>query len=528
MPARRKRVSIAPSAHNAEQEEWRDALPSSEQVERRAREHFEVLVAFAKRDVPAGRTFLDLERELVKLVFTLGRLLMALLLCRRHEEIDLPASEVVEGKRFSRAHAQSREVGTFFGKVRYWRTYMRGQRGGYYPLDRLLKLPAEGFSLHLLSLVTRVATKISYAQSRLLVRSFLGWSPSVTSIERAVLGLGKSTSAWFEHVPPPEDDGDVLVIMIDSKATPTATQGELRKRRGKRRRKKGRSPRHRGRARRKNWRPKKRRKKGDHSKNGKAATLVVMYTLRSAELPGGRQRLEGPVNRRVYASYAPKRHAFVIARRDANKRGFTKDSGKRIQIVIDGDRCLAEYARDLFPEAILTLDVIHAVEYLWKAGRSFHREGSKALAEWVARQKDRLYAGQTKALLRELREALDRYPKTGPGNKGRRARLESALGYLEARVELMNYGQLLDQDLEISSGPVEGAVRYVIGQRFDAAGMRWITERSEALLQLRCIEINGHWDDFIRYVEARATKDLAVLAAKPRALPKLGIKRSAA
>ena len=49
-------------------------------------------------------------------------------------------------------------------------------------------------------------------------------------------------------------------------------------------------------------------------------------------------------------------------------------------------------------------------------------------------------------------------------------------------------------------------MRYVIGQRFDAAGMRWITERSEALLQLRCIEINEQWDDFIRFVESGARR----------------------
>ncbi|MBL4846629.1 MAG: ISKra4 family transposase, partial [Planctomycetes bacterium] len=50
---------------------------------------------------------------------------------------------------------------------------------------------------------------------------------------------------------------------------------------------------------------------------------------------------------------------------------------------------------------------------------------------------------------------------------------------------MMNYDYLLKQDLEIGSGSVEGAVRYVVAQRFDAAGMRWIRERAEALLQLR-------------------------------------------
>ena len=59
----------------------------------------------------------------------------------------------------------------------------------------------------------------------------------------------------------PQGDGDVLIIQIDSKATPTATEEELSKRRGKR---VANSPtccqRHRGRGRRKGLGSKKRRK----------------------------------------------------------------------------------------------------------------------------------------------------------------------------------------------------------------------------------------------------------------------------
>lgn len=521
MPTRPARVATASPPDNAP--------PSSNEIKKRARVLFEGLLTFAQRGLAPGKTFLDFERELVPLVFELARALVALFLCRRHEELDVPTSEVVDRKVFARSQAQDREIATFFGAVRYWRTYMRGGGGGFYPLDRLLKLPVDGFSLNLVSLVTRLATKVSYAQARLVVTCFLGWSPSTRTIEKAVLGLGKNTQAWFEQAPPPPDDGETLVIMVDSKATPTATEHELKKRRGKRRRKGGgRSARHRGRNKRKNWQEKRRRKKGDHSKNGRAATLVVMYTLKEAKLPGGRHRLEGPINRRVYASYRGRRHAFEVARRDATRRGFGPKSSKRIQLVFDGDPMLEKYAREFFPKATITLDVIHAVEYLWKAGRSFYREGSKQLAAWVAEQKGRLYAGKIKAIVRDLQHALDAVPKTGPGNKGKRSRLETAIRYLGARTDLMNYDELIELDLEISSGPVEGAVRYVIAQRFDAAGMRWITERSEALLQLRCIEINDQWDDFMRFVETRAGPRFALLATDAEPLPRLGSRKKSA
>lgn len=499
--------------------------PTSDVLEKKVRAEFDALVAFVGRDLPSDKTFFDFERALLRLVFALARSLVAIFLARRHEELVVPTSEVVGGTRYARSQVQDREIATTFGAVRFWRTYMRAAGGGYYPLDRRLKLPAEGFSLFLVGLVVRIATKISYAQTQLVVKCFLGWAPSVTSIERMTLGLGENTAAWFEQVPPPDDDGDVLVIMIDSKATPTATDHELAKRRGKRRKRlPERSPRHRGRSRRERWQAKKRRKKGDHTKNGRAATLVVMYTLKPGKGPDGKKRLEGPLNRRVYASYARKRHAFAVARRDANRRGFGPGSGKRIQIVIDGEQNFEFYAKEFFPEAILTLDVIHAMEYVWKAGRSFHREGSRALAEWVKAHKARILDGEIQPVLRELEKRLETFPKTGPGNKGKRARLAASLTYLKKRVALMNYGALLDQDLEISTGPVEGAVRYVIGQRFDAAGMRWIAERSEALLQLRCIEINGQWDAFLRFVESRAGPVFAALSSTPAPLPTLGVK----
>jgi len=115
--------------------------------------------------------------------------------------------------------------------------------------------------------------------------------------------------------------------------------------------------------------------------------------------------------------------------------------------------------------------------------------------------------------------------RQGSGNKGKRDRLAAAIGYLSKRVNMMNYKELIAQDLEISSGPIEGAVRYVIGQRFDSAGMRWIRERAEALLQLRCIEINGHWDEFLEFVEgtaAAATEPIRLQAASPAPLPTFG------
>ena len=63
--------------------------------------------------------------------------------------------------------------------------------------------------------------------------------------------------------------------------------------------------------------------------------------------------------------------------------------------------------------------------------------------------------------------------------------------------------KILEQDLVIGSGQVEGAARHVVGERMDCAGMRWLQGKGEALLQLRCLELNGDWDRFIGWVQGQ-------------------------
>jgi hypothetical protein len=38
--------------------------------------------------------------------------------------------------------------------------------------------------------------------------------------------------------------------------------------------------------------------------------------------------------------------------------------------------------------------------------------------------------------------------------------------------------------------------------------MRWVEERAEAVLLLRCIEVNGDWDDFMEWSQAERSEKL--------------------
>jgi hypothetical protein len=463
-----------------------------------------------------GGEFEGFQQELRSLVWALGRVAVMLFLAMRHQRCEVAEEVERGGRKFRRAPAQPRSLNSFFGVVRYQRTYLRevtaGEKHGLYPLDEELKLGGDRVSFGLLAVAARLALKLSFAEARSTLGLFVPNPPSTEVIEQTVLGLGQQTAAWFESAPPPTDDGEVLVAQIDSKGAPTSTATEMSRRRGKRKHRAARCRRHRGRMQRSSRPKKPRRKKGDKSKNAKMATMVVLYTLRR----GKDGRLHGPLNVWRYASFAPKRHAFAIAKREALKRGFGPESGKLLQLVTDGDLDLAVYANEFLPWALHSIDVMHVIEKLWTAGECIHREGTPECRAWVEARKDELYGGEAARIVELLKRRLTETPKTGPGNRGKRERLADVIRYLENRLDKLAYDQLIAQDLELGTGMVEGSVKNIIGKRCDHGGMRWIKERVEAIVQLRCIEANGDYERFAAFALARLLADAQSRAAIPR------------
>lgn len=453
-------------------------------------------------------SFRDAELVIREGVYAAGRVLLTLFLTLREEHVvaQLPEGRVTwfDGV-YRRRPAVGRNLTTLFGTVRYWRTYMRqvsGSDSGYHPLDLSLGLGADRFSWNVLSRAVRLATELSFACAKEVLGDFVPNTPSTEVIEQATLGFGAHAEAFFEMQPPPADDGEVLVIEIDGKAVPTATAHELAKRRGKRKPKRAgaeTSARHRGRQKRDRNPKGPRRKKGDKSKNGKGGTMVVMYTLRRC----GTRRLEGPLNKWHYVTFASKRRAFEVAQREALKRGFGPKSGRVVQLVTDGDDDLARLRAEYLPHAEHTIDVYHVIEKLWNAAGALFAEGSHEAKAWVDKQKKRLFDDDAKGVLKELDRRIARVAKTGPGTKSKRQRLQASRNYIAKRVDHIRYGSLRRRDLAIGSGIVEGAIKFVLAKRCDHGGMRWIKERVQAVAQLRCIVVNGDWEAFERFVHER-------------------------
>jgi hypothetical protein len=471
----------------------KETPPTVEGIKQAIRNQVECMICFGTEE--RSNNFFSIEKKFQSQISQLACLFFQLFLMDFQERLDY--SKWLDGGLYHKGGLVARTIKTVYGEVRYWRTYLirKGkQGGGIYPLDAEIGLTRDGFSPLVMNLATKLATRVSFGVSVTLFKCFYGWSPSSEAIEALVLGMGRDSSAYMEQVQPRPDEGEILVLEVDGKATPTATEEELEKRRGKRKKEKSCCQRHRNRNKRQSGCKKKRRKKGDKSKNGRSITLVVIYTLKIGE----DGRLHGPINKKVWGSYAPRKVMLEWARRQATLRGFPPDTDKPVHLVMDGEKCLYDGLLKLFPKASFALDIRHLQEKIWKTGRHFHPEGSEELGQWVEEKVELLYTGRSRELVKELKKLKLTLSARARRDQSKREAVSKLIQYMEPRLDMMNYLKLIEQDLVIASGIVEGAARYVVGERMDCSGMRWIPERAEALLHLRCIELNGDWDDFFQ------------------------------
>jgi hypothetical protein len=78
-------------------------------------------------------------------------------------------------------------------------------------------------------------------------------------------------------------------------------------------------------------------------------------------------------------------------------------------------------------------------------------------------------------------------------------KLETICGYFENNARRMHYDQYLAAGYPIATGVIEGACRHVVKDRMERCGMRWTLPGAQAMLGLRCIYLNGDWDEYMKF-----------------------------
>ena len=461
---------------------------------------FERARKLADSELP--QRFCGFERELWSAVLTLGRAFVSLFLAHQAAR-SRPVDYIHEGQRFVLKGQRVSELGTRFGKVSFLRPLGRrrdaaGRGVADLPVDRELGL-CSGFSVGLVMAVTRLCAQFAFGQARGTFRYFHDWAPSSRAVLRMGDSVGDVARPFLEDLPAPRGDGDVLVIEVDARGAPMIGPAEHQLRKASRKKLRGSTRRH-HRRHLKRARAKPRRKSGEKSKNAKGAFVAVLYTLRRTA--NGR---EGPINKRLIATFESHQSLFIWLKREAIKRGY---GVKPCLFLADGSEHIWRLQQEHLPLAESCIDWFHVIEKMWDAGQAFHCPGSQGLRLWVDRIKNLLRSGGVRVVIRELTTALRATPKTGPGNKGKRKRLADAIRYLTEHRHRMRYHDLRARDLVIGSGAVEGAVRNLIELRLDGPGMRWGRDRSERVLHLRCILLSDLWDEFSAHVASASTLKL--------------------
>ena len=129
------------------------------------------------------------------------------------------------------------------------------------------------------------------------------------------------------------------------------------------------------------------------------------------------------------------------------------------------------------------LDLFHAYEHLWEAGRAVFATPD-ALTAWVEPLKDALYAEGASAVL----AAFDALVPPGPAAADVRRRERADVADNAARME---YPRFVAQQLPSGAGAIESLCKTLIEARAKGAGMRWTRAGVQAVATLRAVRASG-------------------------------------
>ncbi len=425
------------------------------------------------------------------------------------EELE-PFTEPVlgnDGRIRTQRRPTNRGLMTVFGPVRVPRLAW-GTRGAprLHPADAALNLPRESFSHGVRRRVATEAAKDSFEESLEAVRSTSGAQISKRQVEELAVRAATDFDTFYQgrEVSSPAAvaaTGEILVLTADGKGVVMRKQ-DLRE--GTRRA-----------AERRQHKREHRLSKGEKRNAKRMATVAAVYTVapfhRSPEdvvrelalvreaTKVARPRPEG---KRVWASLEQEPEAVLEgAFQEALRRD--PEHGKTWTALSDGNptqlKLLQKLGRRHAVSLLIVLDIIHALEYVWKAATAFHAEGSKDIEPWVRERLLALLHGKASDVAAGMRRSATLRGLTAKQRKP----VDTCARYLKKYRRFMRYDQYLARGLPIATGVIEGACRHLIKDRMDLTGARWSLQGAEAVLRLRSLRSSGDFDEYWIFHERR-------------------------
>ena len=209
-----------------------------------------------------------------------------------------------------------------------------------------------------------------------------------------------------------------------------------------------------------------------------------------------------PVAKRVWASLEHE-PAEVVAEAMLEAERHDPERVKRRVVLVDGaetqlnlvEAGAAAYGIDV----TVILDIIHVVEYVWKAAHVFHDEGSPELACWAWTRVRDILEGKARRVAASMRRAA-----TVAGlSRDTRKPVDTCADYLLKYAPYLHYDRYLAAGYPIATGVIEGACRYLVRDRMELTGARWRLVGAEAVLKLRALRASGDFDAYWDFHEAR-------------------------
>jgi len=437
-----------------------------------------------------GTAIHEVERAVWQQVLRIGRQCLGQFLALQGTG-DLGETLVVAGQPCHRLpELHPRRYVSIFGAFRIERAVYgsrEGQKIDFVPLDNRLQLPEGSFSYVLQDWDQSLCLEQAFGQAASTVARILGLKQSVDSLEHMNQEMAKDVTTFMLNRPEPDKEGELLVLSADGKGIVMRRPAEEPA-------------------------PKAHRTKGEKASKKRMATVGTVYSVdryhRTAQEVVAALFRDAP----EVASARPRpqqKVAWASLPRDDQPGSGTdavfawmvgelllRVQDQPVVFVSDGQASLWEARGYWLPERVVDiLDLLHVTPRIWQAAHVFHAEGSQEAEDFVRARLLRILQGQAAGVILGLREMATKH-----GLRGAEAKTISGVcAYLRTNLARMRYDEYLAAGYPIASGAVEGACRHLVKDRMERAGMHWVVEGAQAMLDVRSVYISGLWDEYQKY-----------------------------